>query len=58
MVSETIILAVSTLGAGVLALFAKLIYSSKCGLIKCCGCEIQRNTSQEQSVRNITADMK
>ena len=55
MVSETLIIAVSTLGAGFLALVAKLIYSSKCKLIKCCGCEIERDTSQEVSARNITS---
>jgi hypothetical protein len=58
MVSEAVILGISTLGAGLLALFARLIYSSKCALVKCCCCEIKRNTDQEQSVRNITSDIK
>jgi hypothetical protein len=58
MVADAVILAVSTLGAGLLALIARLAYSSKCALVKCCGCEIHRNKSQEQSVRNITSDIK
>ncbi len=56
-VSETLIIAVSTLGAGVLALFARLIYSSKCKVMKCWGCEIHRDTSQEVSARNISGDL-
>lgn len=58
MVSEAVILAVATLGAGLCGLVARLIYSSKCALIKCCCCEIQRKTDQETSVRNITSDLK
>jgi hypothetical protein len=57
MVSETIILAVSTLGTGFLALVARLIYSSKCAVVKCCCCEVQRNVDQEISAGNINGEM-
>ena len=53
MVSETLIIAVATLGAGVVALIARLIYSSKCNVVKCGCCEVHRDTNQEVSLRNI-----
>lgn len=57
MISEAVILAISTLGASVVALMARLIYSSKCAVIRCCCCEVQRNTAQETSSRNITGNI-
>ena len=54
MVSETLVIAVATLGAGVVALIARLIYSSKCDIIKCGCCEVHRDIKQEVSLRNIT----
>jgi hypothetical protein len=58
MISEAVILAIATLGAGVIGLVARLIYSSKCVLVRCCCCEVQRKTDQEQSARNITGDLR
>ncbi len=51
--TEATILALSATGVAFLALVAKLIYSSKCKVVECCCCKIERDTSQEASLRNI-----
>ena len=53
MITEAIIITITTLSAGVLVFISKLIYSSKCTDIKCCGCEIKRDITKETSIRNI-----
>jgi hypothetical protein len=53
MLSEATILALSATGAAFLALVAKLIYSSKCRVVECCCCKVERDTNQEASLRNI-----
>jgi hypothetical protein len=51
--SEATILALSASGLAFLALIAKLIYSSKCKVVQCGCCRIERDTNQEASLRNI-----
>ncbi len=46
----TITLAIIASATGILALIAKLMYSSKCYYIRCCGCECKRNTDGETKV--------
>ena len=48
--SESTIILIITAGCATIGLICKLIYSSKCKLVKCCGCEIHRDVSQEQHV--------
>lgn len=50
MTSETILSLIIVSTTGILALICKLIYSSKCKLIKCCGNEIQRDTDHEVNI--------
>ena len=59
MVEDSTLLAIIAGGITLLALIAKLIYSSKCRKISCCwNCiDIERNTMEEQSVRNITTNV-
>ena len=50
MTSETILSLIIVSTTGILALICKLIYSSKCKVIRCCGNEIQRDTEHEQTI--------
>ena len=50
MTSETILSLIIVSTTGILALIFKLLYSSKCKLIRCCGNEIQRDTENEQTI--------
>jgi hypothetical protein len=54
--SEATILALSASGMAFLALVARLIYSSKCKVVECGCCKIERDTSQEASLRNINSN--
>ena len=51
LITEVII--ISLVASGMVAYIGRLIYSSKCKYVKCCGCEIHRDTDHETSVRNI-----
>ena len=50
MLNDTIIIGIIAASTTIVALFGKLLYSSKCDVIKCCCCEIHRNTLQEVPV--------
>jgi hypothetical protein len=56
MLNDTIIIGIIAAATTIVALFAKLTYSSKCDLFKCCCCEIHRNTLQEIPVQHISND--
>jgi hypothetical protein len=48
---DTILTLLITATAGTVAIIAKLIYSSKCKVVKCCNCiEINRDTEHEQNI--------
>lgn len=52
--SEATILALSAGGFAFLTLIARLVYSSKCKIMKCGSCcIIERDISQETNIRNI-----
>ena len=50
MTTETILSLIIVSTTGILALICKLIYSSKCRVIRCCGGEIIRDTEHEQTI--------
>ena len=47
MLNDTIIIGIIAASTTILALFGKLLYSSKCDVIKFCCCEIHRQVAQE-----------
>ena len=49
-------LLISTLSAMVLAV-ARMLYKSKCSVIRCCGCEIDRNVDDETRI-DLRSDSK
>jgi hypothetical protein len=53
MLSEATILALSAGGFAFLTLIARLIYSSKCKVVQCGCCRVERDTNQEASLRNL-----
>ena len=50
MLSDSIIMAIVVSLTGLIGLSFKLCYSSKCVKIKCCGGEIIRDTTNEQTI--------
>jgi hypothetical protein len=57
MLSEATILALSAGGFAFLTLIARLVYSSKCKILKCGSCcIIERDINQEASLRNIQSN--
>jgi hypothetical protein len=56
MVESSIIIALIASSVVIISLVSKLIYSSKCKSIKCCGCEVLRDTANEVSLRHIIVD--
>jgi hypothetical protein len=51
MLSEAVIMTLITVSGGVLALIAKLSYSSKCRYMKCFGCcVVERDTQHENNI--------
>jgi len=50
---DSVIFAVIIAGTTIIGLVGKLIYSSKCDVIKCCCCEIHRQVGQEMPVNII-----
>ena len=53
MLNDTIIIGIIAASTTILALFGKLLYSSKCDVIKFCCCEIHRQVSQEMPANTI-----
>ena len=41
-----------TICSGLVLAMIGVVYKSKCRLIKCCGCEIQRDTEAEENIDN------
>ncbi len=50
MLSDAVIMTIVASSSAILALVAKLSYSSKCTLVKCCCCSIARDTDKEHNV--------
>lgn len=56
MLSDPVIMTLITVSGGVLALIAKLSYSSKCKYLRCFGCcEVQRDTEREHNIINTSS---
>jgi len=54
MLSDAIISMIIVSSTGLIALCCKLLYSSKCRVIKCCGGEIHRDTEHEVNINMQT----
>lgn len=50
MLSDAVVMTIIASSSAVLALIAKLTYSSRCTVVRCCCCSIQRDTDKEHNI--------
>ncbi len=53
MIPESVVISIIGGVVAIVALIARLLYASKCKKVDCLCCKFERDTQNEQSLRNI-----